>query len=70
MIVKKNTTKYSVEYTLIQGDKIFQFREYTDDFGLIEKCTLMIQNQCFLKDILNFLKWENNVDYQLKIINY
>jgi hypothetical protein len=28
MIVKKNTTKYSVEYTLIQGDKVFQFREY------------------------------------------
>jgi hypothetical protein len=32
MIVKKNTTKYSVEYTLIQGDKVFQFREYTEDF--------------------------------------
>ena len=31
MIVKKNITKYSVEYTLIQGDKVFQFIEYTDD---------------------------------------
>lgn len=30
MIVKKNITKYSIEYTLIQGDKVFQFAEYTD----------------------------------------
>jgi hypothetical protein len=37
MIVKKNITKYSVEYTLIQGDKVFQFIEYTDDLWADKK---------------------------------
>ena len=32
MIIKKNINKYFIEYTLIQGDKIFKFKEYTDDF--------------------------------------
>ena len=31
MIVKKHIRKSSIEYTLIQGDKIFKFEEYTDD---------------------------------------
>lgn len=30
MIVKKNITKYSIEYNLVQGDKVFKFIEYTD----------------------------------------
>jgi hypothetical protein len=31
MIVKKQINKSSIEHTLIQGDRIFKFIEYTDD---------------------------------------
>lgn len=31
MIVKKHINKSSIEHTLIQGDKVFKFEEYTDD---------------------------------------
>ena len=31
MIVKKQINKCSIEHTLIQGDRIFKFKEYTAD---------------------------------------
>jgi hypothetical protein len=32
MIVKKRNKKHSTEYTLIQGDRYFQFEEYFEDY--------------------------------------
>ena len=55
MIVKKNIRKYSIEYTLIQGEKVFKFQEYTDDFWAdkkIEEFNKFKQNSSLFKNNL------------------
>ena len=42
MIVRKKINKCSIEHTLIQGDHIFKFQEYTDDLWA---CKTLYRNQ-------------------------
>ena len=63
MIVKKNITKYSVEYTLIQGDKVFQFIEYTDDLWADRKMYPNDTKPMFPKGHTQFSEMGQNIGF-------
>ncbi len=55
MIVKKHINKSSIEHTLIQGDKIFKFEEYTDDVWADKRMYRDQKNLFFIKDKFVFM---------------
>jgi len=63
MIVKKNITKYFIEYTLIQGDKIFKFKEYTDDFWADRKLYPNDKKPMFPKGHIQFSKKGEDIGF-------
>jgi hypothetical protein len=63
MIVKKNITKYSIEYTLIQGNKVFKFQEYTDDFWADRKIYPNDKKPMFLKGHTHFSEMGQNIGF-------
>ena len=56
MIVKKNINKYSIEHTLIQGDKIFKFLEYTDNVWADKRMYPNQKKPMYLKGDVRFSK--------------
>ena len=56
MIVKKQINKCSIEHTLIQGDRIFKFIEYTDDVWADKRMYPNQTKPMFLKGDVRFSK--------------
>ena len=56
MIVKKQINKCSIEHTLIQGDRIFKFIEYTDDVWADKRMYPNQTKPMYLKGDVRFSK--------------